>query len=45
MSTDRTDHEQEMERLAVRIVQMNRRDTTITGSDPRDGTSEHDRAK
>ncbi|WP_214110668.1 hypothetical protein [Acrocarpospora catenulata] len=41
MSTDRrtqTDHERDMERLATRLVQMNRRDAAVTGSDPRNDT-------
>ncbi|MET8140403.1 hypothetical protein ABZU32_08860 [Sphaerisporangium sp. NPDC005288] len=39
MSTDRTDHEQEMERLAVRLVQMNRRDAALSDTDPRSRAS------
>lgn len=35
--TNQTDHERDMERLATRLTQMNRRDAALTESDPRNG--------
>jgi hypothetical protein len=48
MATDRrsqTDHERDMERLADRIVQMNRRDSALTDADSRNGTGKRASAK